>query len=314
MSDRVGDRRSFLAVAGLTMLGACVPASGLSSPFSVGTALPRLRVPRDACDSHIHILDPRFPATPGWKGEPVNDATVAAYRAFQKRIGTSRVVVVTPSTYGDDNAATLDALRQFGSSARGVIVINSEAPPADLAKMGDAGVKGIRVNFVSPQPWGQSDARRLVETARIAADMGWHIQIFARAAQIADLEPTIAALPAPVVIDHLGYVPPSQGVEHPGHHAILRLLASGRTWLKLSGAYISSAVGQPGYADLAPIAQSYAAAAPERLVWGSDWPHRGQARNMPDDAALIDLLTTWLPDEAAVRRVLVDNPAKLYQF
>lgn len=207
MSDRVGDRRSFLAVAGLTMLGACVPASGLSSPFSVGTALPRLRVPRDACDSHIHILDPRFPATPGWKGEPVNDATVAAYRAFQKRIGTSRVVVVTPSTYGDDNAATLDALRQFGSSARGVIVINSEAPPADLAKMGDAGVKGIRVNFVSPQPWGQSDARRLVETARIAADMGWHIQIFARAAQIADLEPTIAALPAPVVIDHLGYVP-----------------------------------------------------------------------------------------------------------
>jgi D-galactarolactone isomerase len=308
------DRRTFLAAAGLTMLGACAPKSLVTSPFSAGQGAPRLRVPRNACDSHIHILDPRFPATPGWKGEPVNDATVSAYRAFQKRIGTSRVVVVTPSTYGDDNRATMDALAQFGASARGVIVINSDTPPSDLARMRDGGVKGIRVNFVSPQPWGQSDARRLVATARIAADMGWHIQIYAKAAQITELEGSIASLPVPVVIDHLGYVPPAEGVNHPGHLAILRLLANGRTWLKLSGAYISSVIGQPSYADLVPIAQSYAGAAPDRLVWGSDWPHRGQARKMPDDANLIDLLTTWLPDEEARKLVLVDNPAKLYGF
>lgn len=305
-------RRAVIGGAGLAALSACAGPRRLTSPFSIGEGPPALRVPRGACDSHIHIIDPRFPAVPGWKGEPVNDASVAAYRQFQARIGTQRVVVVTPSTYGADNRATLDALEQFGTSARGVIVIDSDAPPADLAGMTARGVRGIRVNFVSPQPWGKSDVRRLTATARIAAEQGWHIQIYARAQQIADMETVLAALPVPLMIDHLGAVAPTDAAG-PDQAAILRLLANGQTWLKLSGAYISSLSG-PDYHDLDAIAHSYVRAAPERLVWGSDWPHRGQASRLPDDATLLDLLGRWAPDAALHDRILVDNPRRFYSF
>ncbi len=307
-------RRTVLAAGVSGLVSACAAGSHASSPFSAGTGRPRLGVPQNACDSHIHILEPRFPATPGWKGEPVNDASVTAYRRFRARIGTERVVVVTPSTYGIDNGATLDALDQFGNSARGVIVIDSVAPPADLGSMSKRGVRGIRVNFVSPQPWGPTDVDRLVATSRIAADLGWHIQIYAKAGQIAAMAGTIADLPTPVVIDHLGSVDPVTGPGGDSHTAIKRLLANGRTWMKLSGAYISSRSGAPAYADLQTVARSYVEAAPERMVWGSDWPHRGQSGKLPDDAALLDLLLDWAPDAAQRRRILVDNPEALYAF
>lgn len=306
-------RRELMTIGLASLAAACVPRSEIESPYSSGAARPLLRVPRLACDSHIHILEPRFPATPGWKGEPVGDASVAAYRRFQARIGTERVIVVTPSTYGADNSATLDALDQFGEKARGVIVIDCDAPPADIESMRARGVRGIRVNFVSPQPWGRSDERRLVATAQIAADLGWHIQIYAKADQIAAMEPVIAMLPVATVIDHLGSVDPVGRTGSPGHAAILNLLAGGKTWMKLSGAYISSKAGPP-YGDLQAIAGSYVAAAPERMLWGSDWPHRGQSRRLPDDAALLDLLMQWAPDRETRRRILVDNPAELYGF
>lgn len=270
-------------------------------------------VPAGACDSHIHILDPRFPATPGWRGEPVGLADVGAYRKYQARIGTQRVVVVTPSTYGTDNAATLDALRQFGERARGVVVIDCYGVRPDLAAMHAAGVRGIRVNFVSPQPWGQSDAQRLKDTARIAAEMGWHIQIYARSGQLQALQGTIADLGVPVVIDHLGNVSPPDPNDI-GHLAVRRLLGNGRTWLKLSGPYISSRTGAPGYEDVRLIARNYVNEAPDRLVWGSDWPHRGQAAHMPDDAKLLDQLLWWAPDPALRTRILVENPRTLYGF
>lgn len=300
-------------LAGLLALGACTTGR-LVSPFSSGQGRPIMRVPRGACDSHIHILDPRFPATPGWRGGPIDEATVEAYRQFQRRIGTDRVVIVTPSTYGTDNRATLDALAQFKAGARGVAVIDCYAPLPDLDEMARLGIKGFRVNFVSPQPWGKSDLQRLKDTARIAAGRGWHIQIYARSSDFAEMETAIAQLPVPVVIDHLGSVPPTSGVADPGHQAVLRLLQNGRTWLKLSGAYISSQSGPPAYADLLSIARSYVSSAPQRLVWGSDWPHRGQSAHWPDDAGLIDLLAQWAPDEVTRRAILVENPKRLYGF
>lgn len=306
-------RRAFLAAGGGLCLAACV-GQRLVSPFSSGSGRPQLSVPDGACDSHIHILNPRFPARPGWPGAPVNEATVAAYRAFQKRIGTTRAVVVTPSTYGLDNRATLDALRQFGAAARGVAVIDCDAPPANLREMDAAGITGLRVNFVSPQVWGTTDVRRLRDTAAIAADMGWHIQIYARGSDIVALEDELAALPTPLVIDHLGHVAPDPGEGSAALASVLRLLDGGQTWVKLSGAYISSLAGPPAYEDLLPIARSYVEAAPERLVWGSDWPHRGQGAHWPDDAELVDLLLDWAPDAALRRAILVDNPARLYGF
>lgn len=306
-------RRAFLVAAGASLLGACA-GSGVSFPFSSGTGRPRLLMPRLACDSHIHIFDPRFPARPGWPGTPVDNATVEVYRGFQRRIGTSRAVVVTPSTYGIDNSATLDALAQFGGAARAVAVIDSDAPSDDLRQMAQAGVVGLRVNFVSPQVWGRTNTRRLRATARIAADHGWHVQVYAPGETIREIEQELRDIEAPLVIDHLGYVRSDKSEDGAGVASLLRLLAGGRTWLKLSGAYISSLTGPPDYEDLNHIARRFVASAPERLVWGSDWPHRGQAGRWPDDARLADLLMDWIDDEAVRRAVLVDNPGRLYGF
>ena len=307
-------RRSSVFGGAGALLTACASNRLTSSPFSAGSRLPKLRVPPAACDSHLHILDPRFPATPGWRGEPVSEATVAAYRQVQARIGTTRAVVVTPSTYGVDNRATLDALDQFGRSARGVIVIDSVNPPSDLDLLRERGVSGLRVNFVSPQPWGRSDLGRLTSTARIAADCGWHVQVYATGRQIAELAPALATLPAQVVIDHLGAPDPGDADAEAGHRALLDLLGAGRSWVKLSGAYISSKTGPPAYADLRPFARQCVEAAPDRVLWGSDWPHRGQSRNLPDDAGLLDLLLDWAPTQEAREKILVANPAALYGF
>ncbi|MDP4023581.1 amidohydrolase family protein [Methylobacterium sp. NEAU 140] len=282
-------------------------------PFSSGTEAPRTRVPPNACDSHIHIFSTRFPASSHWKGEPVVDADVAAYRRFQKRIGTSRVVVVTPSTYGTDNRATLDGVAQFGASARAVVVVDLDVSEAALKDMAARGAVGIRVNFGTPQSWGPTTAERLEAMAEKVHPLGWHVQIYATGDRIVELAPVLSRLPTPLVIDHLARLPPGQGVDHPAFAVVRRLLDGGRTWIKLSGAYLNTASGPPDYADATAIARAFAAAAPERVVWGSDWPHRGE-KHMPDDARLFDLLAAWAPSEAARDRILVDNPAELYGF
>lgn len=284
-----------------------------SVPFSSGTEQPKTSVPPNACDSHIHIFSTRFPASPHWKGEPVVDSDVAAYRRLQKRLGTSRVVVVTPSTYGTDNRATLDGVAQFGSSARAVIVVDLDISAAELEKLAAQGAVGVRVNFGTPQSWGPTTADRLEMMARKVHPLGWHVQVYATGDQIVGLADVLSRLPTPLVIDHLARLPPSQGVDHPAYPVVRKLLDGGRTWMKLSGAYLNTTSGPPAYGDATAVAQSFARAAPERMVWGSDWPHRGE-KHMPDDAGLLDLLAEWAPDEASRRRILVDNPAELYGF
>jgi predicted TIM-barrel fold metal-dependent hydrolase len=282
-------------------------------PYSSGVAPPQSIVPSNACDSHIHIFDKRFPASPHWRGQPVDDSNVAAYRLFQKRIGTTRVVVVNPSTYGTDNRSTLDGVAQLGKSARAVVVVDLDIADSALKEMAAQGAVGIRVNFVSPQPWGATTAERLEAMAKRIEPLGWHIQVYMTGDQIADLADVLARLPTPLVIDHLARLPPAVGTGHRAYPVVRKLLDGGRTWIKLSGAYLNTESGPPTYADATRVAQSYVNAAPERLVWGSDWPHRGE-KNLPDDAVLFDLLAAWAPDEATRRRILVDNPSQLYQF
>ena len=319
MSEIDRNRRAFLKSAAIC---AAAAAGGLRSsaacaqhnvPFSSGTEAPKTSAPANACDSHIHIFSTRFPASPHWKGEPVVDSDVTAYRLFQKRIGTSRVVVVTPSTYGIDNRATLDGVAQLGPTARAVVVVDQDISDAELKEMASRGAVGIRVNFVTPQSWGVTTAERLETMARKVHPLGWHVQVYMTADQIADLENVLGRLPTPLVIDHLGRLPPAQGLEHRAYPVIRKLLDRGNTWVKLSGAYLNTASGPPAYADATKVAQAYAKAAPERMVWGSDWPHRGE-KQMPDDAVLFDLLAEWAPDEATRKRILVDNPAALYGF
>ncbi len=286
-------------------------------PHSVGVKRPSRLLPALACDSHMHVFDPRFAPSPHWQRTPP-DAPVAAYRQLQQRLGTSRAVVVTPSTYGTDNACTLDALDQLGEGARGVAVVDASVSDGELSRLAARRVRGLRVNFVSPQSWGTTTPEMLAtlagKVARHADCAGWHIQVLAHPEQIVALAPVLQSLPVPLVIDHLGRIDPAEGPAAPAYGALRRLLDGGNTWVKLSGAYMRSAVQGPGYEDTLPLGRALVQAAPERLVWGSDWPHTTEAPGTVDDAGLVDLLQAWAGSGAVMDRILVDNPARLYGF
>jgi len=281
-------------------------------PFSSGTRRPYLIAPANACDCHMHIYDSRFPPSPHWKKRPP-EANVDAYRLFQKRIGTTRTVVVTPSTYGIDNRCTLDALEQIGSTARGVAVVDMDVSDDELKRLDSLGICGIRINFVSPQSWGVTTVEMLETLAKRVSDFGWHVQILMTGDQIVTMEGILHHLPIPIVIDHLARIPQPAGVDHPAFRSMLRLLHNANTWVKLSGAYMDTKVGPPGYDDVTKVAQRFIEAAPERMVWGSDWPHPTESEK-PDDAVLFDLLSKWASDEATINKILVENPAVLYGF
>ncbi len=286
-------------------------------PHSVGVKRPSRVLPALACDSHMHVFDPRFAPSPHWPRTPP-DAPVAAYRQLQQRLGTSRAVVVTPSTYGTDNACTLDALDQMGEGARGVAVVDASVSDGELSRLAARRVRGLRVNFVSPQSWGTTTPEMLAtlagKVARHADCAGWHIQVLAHPEQIVALAPVLQSLPVPLVIDHLGRIDPAEGPAAPAYDALRRLLDGGNTWVKLSGSYMRSTVRGPGYADTLPLGRALVQAAPQRLVWGSDWPHTTEAPGTVDDAGLVDLLQAWAGSDAVMDRILVDNPARLYGF
>lgn len=283
-------------------------------PHSVGVNRPARKLPGLACDSHMHIFDPRFAPSPHWKRTPP-EAPVSVYRRLQQRLGTSRTVVVNPSTYGTDNACTLAALDQLGDSARGVAVVAHDVGDAELDRLHARRVRGLRVNFVSPQSWGETTEEMLTTLARKVARLGWHIQVFMHPEQVMSLEATLRNVPVPLVIDHMARIDPREGVDSAAFAVVRRLLDAGNTWVKLSGAYMRSSAGGAGrYEDTLPLGRALVQAAPERLVWGSDWPHTTEPPGTVNDADLVDLLQAWCGSDAVMDRILVDNPAALYGF
>jgi len=282
-----------------------------SVPNSAGTGPPKLAAPAGACDCHMHIYDAvRFPPSrPGSRMQ--SDATVADYRRLQKRIGTQRTVVVQPAAYGVDNRVTLDAIAQLGN-ARGVAVVFPDVSDAELKALHDGGVRGIRFTVFDPAT--AVTRIEMIEplSVRVAA-IGWHVQIHMRGDQIVANADLLRRLPSTMVIDHMGRVPFPEGTSHGAFRIVCELIDKGRTWVKLSGAYQDTKIGPPTYADATDLAQAYVAAAPERMVWGSDWPHPTE-KVKPDDALLFDLLSVWAPDAVTRRRILVDNPEALYGF
>ncbi|MFL6417751.1 MAG: amidohydrolase family protein [Bryobacteraceae bacterium] len=285
------------------------PDQPVKVPWSAGTERPKLHAPPHAADCHHHIYDARFPTDPKAVLKP-GPATPADYRLFQKRIGTTRNVIVQPSTYGVDNRCLLDALRQFGkTNCRGIAVVNSGVSDAELKELNEAGVRGIRFNL---QQAGATALEMLSPLAKRITPLGWHVQVNLSPEQIVEARSVIEALPCPVVFDHFGHTT-IRGEKDPAFPVIVKLLQSKKGWLKLSGAYIDSKVGSPTYADSIPTARAYVKEAPDRLVWGSDWPHP-TTDNKPDDAVLFDLLSEWAPDAAERHGILVENPVKLYGF
>jgi predicted TIM-barrel fold metal-dependent hydrolase len=289
----------------------------LQVPNSSGTAPPRLKAPANACDCHHHIYDPaRFPLPPNAdprRPVPSNGA-VPDYRLLQQRIGTTRSVVVQPRHYATDNEVTLDALAQSRGNARGIAVVHPTVTDAALKRFNDAGVRGIRFSLGDPAT-AVVKPDMIEPLAKRIAPLGWHIQFNVEGEQVVALADLLWRLPTPLVFDHLAHPPLPAGIAHPSHAIVLDLVNRGRAWVKLSGAYSNTRIGPPAYPDATAIAQAFVRVAPERLVWGSDWPHPGMPEgNKPDDAVLFDLLGVWAPDEATRNRILVRNPEALYGF
>jgi predicted TIM-barrel fold metal-dependent hydrolase len=281
-------------------------------PWSTGTSLAKTKAPPNATDCHHHIYSSRFTIDPKSTLRP-GDASVADYRLLQKRIGTSRNVIVQPSTYGVFNDGLVEALGECGPTARGVAVVNTGVTDAELKRLDAARVRGIRFNLATPG--GATSIEMLEPLAKRIAPMGWHIQMNAGADVVVATKDLLNRLPCQIVFDHLAHVPEPVGIAHPVFGVVVDLLQKGKAWVKLSGAYADTKVGPPTYADSTAVAQAYVKAAPERLVWGSDWPHPSEKDDhKPDDALLFDLLAQWAPDEAVRNLILVDNPAKVYSF
>jgi predicted TIM-barrel fold metal-dependent hydrolase len=258
----------------------------------------------------MHIYDSRYPAAPNATLKPP-DASVDDYKKLQARLGTTRNVIVTPSTYGTDNSVTLDGITKLGRTARGVAVVDTSVTPAELKRLNELGIRGIRFNLVQA---GATTPDMVEPLARRIADLGWHVQIHALGPQIIDMNEMLSRLPTPIVFDHLGRIPQPEGVKHPSFPVVAGLVDKGKAWIKLSGAYQDTKSGPPDYADTSAVAQTLARGAPERMLWGSDWPHPTMAENKPDDAGLLDLFAAWVPKEAERTRILVDNPQIVYDF
>ncbi len=271
---------------------------------------PRQKAPPLSCDCHFHIFGPfdRYPLSEGRTYTPPA-ALVPAYLELAETIGLQRMVVVQASIYGTDNAVTLDAVAQFGlHRARGVAVIDDSFDDSALRRLHDQGIRGVRFNMVSGNGTPQD---QLVSLARRVAPLGWHIQIYADGAKMLEIGPLLASLPVEVVIDHCGGVEAGLGVQHPQFQALLRLLDSGRAWMKVCS-YRASSTGAP-FADVEANVKALVAAAPDRCVWGTDWPH-SQMDPAPEAGVLLDQLFDWIPDAAVRQQVLVDNPGRLYGF
>lgn len=266
-------------------------------------------VPAGACDCHMHVYDPRYPSDPSARLKPPA-ASVEEYKALQQRLGLARVVVVQPSTYGFDNRCTLDAVRRFGESARAIVVADAAITDEELARLDAAGVRGIRFNLALASGASLED---LIRMAPRLEGIGWHAQINVRAHQLIEDVERFRRLPCNVVIDHMGHVPQPEGVGHPSFAALRSLIDGRRCFVKLSGFYIDSKAGGPSYEDGGEVGRALLRDAPERLLWGSDWPHPTETAK-PDAAVLLQLLRKWSSDGETIHRVLVDNPAELYRF
>ena len=317
MIHRESGRRGILGGAAALAAAAVVAAPAGAQQagavrWSEGTAAPNTKAPENATDCHFHIYDNGFPVAANATLRPP-EASVADYKALQKRLGLTRCVLVQPSTYGTNNEAYLKLIPELGRErTRMVAVVDTSVTDADLKRMHEAGVRGIRFNLVQA---GATTLDMVEPLSKRVAEMGWNCQMHMTGDQIAAAGDMFSRLPSRVVFDHRGRLPQPAGVDHPGYAVIRRMLDKGNAWVKLSGAYMDTKVGPPSYSDSSKIAEALFAANPQRMVWGSDWPHPTEgADKKPDDAVLFDLLAKWVPDEAARKRVLVDNPAELYDF
>lgn len=281
-------------------------------PAPLSPAPARYAPPPGACDCHFHVFGPfqRFPLATNRSYTPP-EASVAAYRTLMHTIGIDRCVIVQPSVYHTDNSCTLAAARALGGPerCRVVAVVGADITRPQLDAMHVAGVRGVRINTVAG---GGPNANQMRDIAQLIAPLGWHLQLFMPLEILAENEHLLATLPAPVVLDHMG-APGEAASSHRHVPALLRMLERGHTWIKLSGAYLSSSQHAP-WNDMGQLARRLADHRPDRLVWGTNWPHPSRFAAMPGDNEILDALSSWISDDRVLGQILVHSPRALYGF
>ncbi|GGC81441.1 amidohydrolase family protein [Chelatococcus reniformis] len=276
--------------------------------------------PAGSCDCHVHIYGPfaRFPGQSEGRFTPGEEFPVERLFAMWEAIGIARGVIVHALGAGPDNAVTLAALRRFPDKLRAIAIVSRDVTDARLDELTDAGFKGVRINLLrqdgKPVSSGGMDLDDLKALAPRLAERGWHAQLWIETGDLEELAPELEKLPLDFVIDHQGRTMTDKGVTYKGFQWFCERLKTGRYWCKLSGADRNTRQGTP-YADTEGFMQALVSANPDRLVWGTDWPHVGHTpATLPAHAVLVDLFERCVPDAAIRRKILVDNPARLYGF
>jgi D-galactarolactone isomerase len=258
----------------------------------------------------MHIYEPGYALREGapHSGQP---GTLNHYLGIKKTLGLTRTVIVQPSGYGADNACTLEAMAKLGAAARGVAIVDPNAPDAEIERLTKLGMRGIRYHMMGKPVLGWDTMARMA--ARVAP-FGWHVQVQCEPKEFGAREALLSGLPCDLVIDHMGRFPAGMPADDPDWRAMMKLVGTGRCWVKLSGPYYGSQSGPPRYEDKMPVGRALIKAAPERMVWATNWPHPSFQKHFPDEGGLLDLVAEWTQDEALRRKILVDNPARLYGF
>jgi 2-pyrone-4,6-dicarboxylate lactonase len=278
------------------------------------TRRPQYRPPAGACDAHCHIFGPaeRYPYAEDRTYTPP-DAPLSRFRELQATLHLTRAVLVNASCHGRDNSVIVDAIAQSGGKYRGVANADGGFSDQHFRALHAQGFRGVRFNFVK-HLGGVPDMEEFHAVLTRIQPLGWHLDLHFDAGDLLQFDALLGGLPVPFIIDHMGRIPTNQGLEQAPFTQLLKLLRSNpRCWVKISGSERISSSGPP-FTDAVPFAQALIASAPERILWGTDWPHPNISRHMPNDGDLVDLIPLMMPDKATQQQVLVDNPHRLYQF
>jgi 2-pyrone-4,6-dicarboxylate lactonase len=277
---------------------------------------PTVRLPNGAVDTHVHVFEPGYTLSPG-RGYNPPDSTLADLKHLHATLGVDRVVFTQPSVYGVDNSAILNASAALNTEtpnrARCVVAFTMEISDDELAALDQAGVRGVRLN--TDNKGGMPIAfEQIPELEARIRPFGWHVEFLFPGKDIIELMPVFTALTVPMSIGHFAYQPATAGVKAPGFQALIELMRRGNTWMKISGANRVSETDLPPYDDVKPMAEALIAAAPERIMWGTDWPHPNKYVVNPNDGDLVDAFGDWVTDETMRRKIMVETPGKFYRF
>lgn len=283
------------------------------APPDPNTRIPDYQAPAGACDSHCHVFGPadKFPYHPKRSYTPP-DAPVEKLRELHGMLGIDRAVIVQASCHGTDNTAMLDAIASSNGAYRGVAVVDDTFTDADYRTLDEGGVRAVRFNFVR-HLGGAPDFSVFDKVVARLPELGWHLVLHFDAEDLLDYEEKILSIPVPIVIDHMGRVKTEHGVDQPSFQKLLDFMKNETCWVKICGAERISSAGPP-FTDAVPFAGALLETAPDRVIWGTDWPHPNISRHMPNDGDLVDLVPQFAPDPALQKKALVDNPLRLYGF